>query len=218
MSNDYFQRDTHVARVNDNGKSGNHPTTHSYPTIQGKQMSTVTTVAKAVAAELNRHSGFYIPFQAAYSVKPSFDLEELHTIRVVVVPKSYEIANITRASSKYIATVDVGIMQRIGRLTPEDAESKPAKSQEKTQGVNSMNRYVFSNDFRTLRHTLITNRQRGVITLIKWLCPVILIKKTGHSACKCFVLLRKEQGGTIYTSCHFISDRLECQWFWQNIF
>ena len=25
MSNDFFQRDTHVTRVNDNGKSGNHP-------------------------------------------------------------------------------------------------------------------------------------------------------------------------------------------------
>ena len=83
-------------------------------------MSTVTTVAKAVAAELNRHSGFSIPFQAAFSVKPSFDLAELDTIRIVVVPKSYEVANITRASSKYVATVDIGIMQRIGRMTPED--------------------------------------------------------------------------------------------------
>jgi len=87
-------------------------------------MSTVTTVAKAVAAELNRHSGFSIPFQATYSVKPSFDLAELDTIRIVVVPKSYEVANITRASSKYVATVDIGIMQRIGRLTPEDAVDK----------------------------------------------------------------------------------------------
>jgi len=87
-------------------------------------MSTVTTVAKAVVAELNRHSGFGIPFKAAFTVKPSFDLAELDTIRVVVVPKSYEIAQITRASSKYIATVDVGIMQRIGRMSPEEAVDK----------------------------------------------------------------------------------------------
>ena len=87
-------------------------------------MSTVTIVAKAVVAELNRHSGFSIPFKAVFTVKPSFDLAELDTIRVVVVPKSYEIAQITRASSKYIATVDVGIMQRIGRMSPEEAVDK----------------------------------------------------------------------------------------------
>ena len=87
-------------------------------------MSTVTTVAKAVAAELNRHSGFSIPFKAIFTVKPSFDLAELDTIRVVVVPKSYEIAQITRASSKYIATVDIGIMQRIGKMSPEEAVDK----------------------------------------------------------------------------------------------
>ena len=87
-------------------------------------MSTVTTVAKAVAAELNRHTRFSIPFKAAFSVKPSFDLAELDTIRVVVVPKSYEIASITRASSKYVATIDIGVMQRIGKMTPEEAVDK----------------------------------------------------------------------------------------------
>jgi hypothetical protein len=99
-----------------------YPAAHSHPTdSRGHNLSTVTTVAKAVAAELNRHSGFSIPFKAAYSVKPSFDLAELDTTRVVVVPKAYELANITRASSRYVATLDVGIMQRIGRMTPEDA-------------------------------------------------------------------------------------------------
>ena len=84
-------------------------------------MSTVTTIAKAVAAELNRHTEFSIPFTAIYSVKPSFDLTELETIRVVVVPKSCEISNVSRAASKYVAVVDIGIMQRIGKMTPEDA-------------------------------------------------------------------------------------------------
>jgi len=84
-------------------------------------MSTVTTVAKAVVAELNRHAGFSIPFTAIFSVKPSFELVELETIRVIVVPKSYEISPISRASSKYVTAVDVGIMQRIGKMTPEKA-------------------------------------------------------------------------------------------------
>jgi len=84
-------------------------------------MSTVTTVAKAVVAELNAHEGFAMAFTAVYSVKPSFDLTALETIRVVVVPKSYEIASISRAASKYVATVDIGIMKRIGTMTPEEA-------------------------------------------------------------------------------------------------
>ena len=84
-------------------------------------MSTVTTVAKAVVVELNAHEGFAIPFTAVYSIKPSFDLTAQETIRVVVVPKSYEIVPISRAASKYIATVDIGIMKRIGTMTPEEA-------------------------------------------------------------------------------------------------
>ena len=84
-------------------------------------MSIVTQIAKAVVAELNRENEFSVPFEATFSVKPNYELVNLDTIRVVVVPKTLEIERISRISSKYTVTVDVGIMQRLGKLTPEEA-------------------------------------------------------------------------------------------------
>ena len=84
-------------------------------------MSIVTQMAKAVVAELNRENEFSVPFEATFSVKPNYELVNLDTIRVVVVPKTLEIERASRSSFKYIVTVDVGIMQRLGKLTPEEA-------------------------------------------------------------------------------------------------
>ena len=84
-------------------------------------MSVVTRMAKAVADELNRDQEFSVPFDAVFSVKPGYELKELDDLRVVVVPKTLEIERVSRISSKYLVTVDIGIMQRLGKLTPEEA-------------------------------------------------------------------------------------------------
>ena len=84
-------------------------------------MSIVTRMAKAVTAELNRDQEFSVPFEAVFSVRPSYELKELNTIRVIVVPKALEIERVSRISSKYLVTVDIGIMQRLGKMTPEEA-------------------------------------------------------------------------------------------------
>ena len=84
-------------------------------------MSIVTQVAKAVVAELNREKEFSVEFEATFSVKPNYEHVNLDTIRVVVVPKTLEIERISRASTKYIVTIDIGIIQRLGKLTPEEA-------------------------------------------------------------------------------------------------
>jgi hypothetical protein len=83
-------------------------------------VSIITDLAKAVALELNRHE-FSMQFEAAYSVRFSFDLTKLDTLQVAVVPKELEIDNIARCSSKYTATIDIGVSQRIGDRTPEEA-------------------------------------------------------------------------------------------------
>ena len=83
-------------------------------------MSIVTQIAKAVAAELNRNE-FTQEFEAVYTVKPSYEPAELDTLHVIVVPKTLEIEHISRLSTKYTVSVDVGIMQRIGKMTPEEA-------------------------------------------------------------------------------------------------
>ena len=83
-------------------------------------MSLVTEIAKAVVAELNRHD-FSQEFEAVYTVKPSYEPAELDTLRVAVVPKTVELERLSRLSAKYTVSVDVGVMQRIGKRTPEEA-------------------------------------------------------------------------------------------------
>ena len=83
-------------------------------------MSLVTQTAQAVAAELNRQK-FSQEFEAVYRVKPAYELSELDTLRVIVVPKTLEIERVSRSSVKYTVTVDVGILRRIGKAAPEEA-------------------------------------------------------------------------------------------------
>ena len=83
-------------------------------------MSLVTEIARAVVAELNRQE-FSQEFEAVYTVKPSYEPAELDTLRVAVVPKTLEIERLSRSCTKYIVSVDVGVLQRIGKMTPEEA-------------------------------------------------------------------------------------------------
>jgi len=50
-------------------------------------------------------------------VLPEFELTDLKTITVAVVPKSVEMTNITRQSTQYDIAVDIGIQQKIGKDT-----------------------------------------------------------------------------------------------------
>ena len=86
-------------------------------------MSLVTTLAQAVVAELNRHA-FSQPFDAVFSVKPQFDLADLETLHVVVVPKTLETTAVSRSTVKYTVVIDIGVIKRIGSLTPEEAVEK----------------------------------------------------------------------------------------------
>ena len=86
-------------------------------------MSLCTKISKAVASALNERE-FEPKFTAVYSVKPGYELAELDTLRVIVVPKTVEIEKFSRSSMKYTVAVDIGVMQRIGTLSPEDAVEK----------------------------------------------------------------------------------------------
>ena len=87
-------------------------------------MSIVTQISKAVVTELNKNvSNFSIPFEAEMLVLPSFEPAELQTLRVSVVPRSFEMERISRSSSKYTVGIDIGIQRRI-EGTPEETVSK----------------------------------------------------------------------------------------------
>lgn len=72
----------------------------------------VIQVADAVVASLNAGS-FEPAFTAQRQYRPTFDLAELDTLRVSVVPKSVEITNATRIASYFDCTVDIGVQQRV---------------------------------------------------------------------------------------------------------
>lgn len=77
-------------------------------------MSTITAVADAVASSLNAASdSFSQPLVAVRHYQPSFDLAELETLRVSVVPKSVEITNATRHHAFLDCTVDIGIQKKL---------------------------------------------------------------------------------------------------------
>ena len=72
-------------------------------------------VADAVAAEL---AGLLPPeVTVTRRVLPEFELAQLKTLTVAVVPKSVTITNITRQLSGYEVAVDIGIQQKIGKDT-----------------------------------------------------------------------------------------------------
>ena len=74
--------------------------------------SAVVQVADAVVASLNAGS-FSVPFVAQRRYRPTFDLAELDTLRVSVVPESVETINATRSASYFDCTVDIGIQQKV---------------------------------------------------------------------------------------------------------
>ncbi len=75
-------------------------------------MSVIVEIADAVAAAIN--DGTYAEtVNAERAYRPSFDLEELGELKVTVVPRSVNTANLARQQSQVDCTVDVGLQQRV---------------------------------------------------------------------------------------------------------
>jgi hypothetical protein len=75
-------------------------------------------VADAVVAALNATpqppaTGFGQTFAAARAYRPQFDLAELKTLRVSVVPKAIEITSMGRRSNQNDVSVDVAVQQKV---------------------------------------------------------------------------------------------------------
>jgi len=82
-------------------------------------MSVITDIADAVTSSLNDASGgFGQDFTAERLHQPSFDLTELETLRVSVVPKSQTITNANRQHSFFDIAIDIGVQKRVA----DDAE------------------------------------------------------------------------------------------------
>jgi hypothetical protein len=81
-------------------------------------VSVITDIADALVAELNGAAATLIPggFVAERHYRPVFDLKELNTLRVSVVPRSTVISPIHRGSNQHDVQIDVAVQQKIADL------------------------------------------------------------------------------------------------------
>jgi len=84
--------------------------------------STIVQVADAVVASLNAGS-FSQEFTAERRYRPTFELADLETLRVSVVPGSLEIINATRTANYFDCSLDIGVQKRINLERPEQIDA-----------------------------------------------------------------------------------------------
>jgi len=81
-------------------------------------MSRVIDTADAIVAELViglAADEFSMEFTPTRRVLPKFELSELDTLQVTVVPAAVEVLAASRAASQYDIRVDIGIQKRVSR-------------------------------------------------------------------------------------------------------
>ena len=82
-------------------------------------MATIVDIADAVVAELNSGT-FSQAMEAVRLYRPQFDLAEMATLHVTVVPKAVETSGASRAGMQYDVSVDVAVQKKL--TTESNAE------------------------------------------------------------------------------------------------
>ena len=87
-------------------------------------MTLITTIADAVVTELNgAPSGtFAQAFTAARQYRPQFDLVELKTVRVSVVPKAIGITGLMRNANQHDVSIDVAVQKKVSPTDPAELD------------------------------------------------------------------------------------------------
>ena len=75
-------------------------------------MATIIDIAEAVKDELNGGT-FSQPFTAQRYYQPVFDLQNMKTLHVTVVPKDIEMQLATRNTSQFDCRVDVAVQKKL---------------------------------------------------------------------------------------------------------
>ena len=75
-------------------------------------MATIVDIAEGVKDELNGGS-FSQPFTAQRKYQPVFDLQDMKTLHVTVVPKDIEMQLATRNTSQFDCRVDVAVQKKL---------------------------------------------------------------------------------------------------------
>ncbi len=88
-------------------------------------MATIIDIADAVVEALNTpgEPGFSMPFTAQRSYRPVFDLQDMKTLHVTVVPRGTEMSAAGRGLSQSDVQIDVAVQQKL----PTDPAGDMAK-------------------------------------------------------------------------------------------
>ena len=81
----------------------------------------ILQLADALVADLNGHS-FSQPFQAVRGYLPTFELQDLNTLKVTVVPNKDEGKLDTRSSSAHEFAIDIGVQKKPPKTDNEDLD------------------------------------------------------------------------------------------------
>lgn len=84
-------------------------------------MSTVIEVADALTRSLNDRE-FSIPFTAERLLLPEFELGDMDTLHVTVVPKSIKMTSLGRGQMQRDVEIDVAVQMRYREATPEEID------------------------------------------------------------------------------------------------
>lgn len=84
-------------------------------------MSVAVSIAEAVVTELNGHT-FSKPFTSERNFVPKFDLKDLKTLKVVVVPRGRVLSIADRSRSQQDYAIDIGILQKLNGTSAEQVD------------------------------------------------------------------------------------------------
>lgn len=85
-------------------------------------MSTIIDIADAVVASLNA-GGFSLPFDAQRKYQPVFELPEMQTLHVSVVPKSIAITTAARDTGFFDCAIDIGVQKKVNPDQPDELDA-----------------------------------------------------------------------------------------------
>jgi len=85
-------------------------------------VSVILDIADAIVASLNAGS-FALEFEAERKYQPVFELQDMQTLHVSVVPKSLAITTAARDSGFFEVAVDIGVQKKVNPDQPDELDA-----------------------------------------------------------------------------------------------
>lgn len=99
-------------------------------------MPLITAVADAVVAELNGQS-FSLPFTAQRHYQPHYELQDLKSLHVTVIPNGLTKANLGRGVQQRDVAIDIAVQQKLSNETNSDLDPLLALAEEIAESFQS---------------------------------------------------------------------------------